>query len=199
MKRRVTTSDKASKVRRGKTQNPKRLTTPAAARHSRALDTDLKGQLDQRTRELAEARKLLVEALEQQTATSEVLKVISRSPGKLQPVFNAMLGNATRICQAEFGNLFLFGEGGFRLMAMQHPSPGFKEFEPGETIVALGDHPDVPLARLAKTKDVVHVADLTAEPAYINGSDRRLVALVDSAGARTMLLVPMLKEGNLLG
>ena len=138
------------------------------------------------------------ELLEQQKATSEVLRIISSSPGELEPVFSAMLENAVRICEARFGNLFVYNDGSFRLVAMQNPPAAYQEFWRREPVVAAADNPHVPLTRLAETKEVVHIADLTAERGYIE-RDRRVVTLVDHAGARTMLLVPMLKEGELLG
>jgi two-component system, NtrC family, sensor kinase len=145
------------------------------------------------TRLLSELR----ESLQQQTATADVLKVISRSPGELEPVFQAMLENATRICEAKFSNLFLREGDGFRAVAV-HGEPAYMDGWQREPLIVARDHPGVPLDRLARTNEVLHIQDLTAEPPYIEG-DRRMIALVDSAGARTMLLVPMLRENALIG
>ena len=142
--------------------------------------------------------KELSEALEQQTATSKVLQVISSSPGALRPVFESLLENAVRICEAKFGNLFIYENNSFRVVAMQNAPPAYREFWEREPVVVVGDEPGVPLAHLAATKGVIHISDLAAERGYIERKPR-VVALVDGAGARTMLLVPMLKEGELLG
>jgi GAF domain-containing protein len=139
----------------------------------------------------------LEESLRQQTATAEVLKVISSAPGELEPVFRAMLENATRICEARFSNLFLREGDAFRAVAV-HGDPAYVESWQLEPLIALREHPGVPLDRLVRTNEILHIHDLTAEPPYIEG-DRRMVALVDSAGARTMLLVPMLRENALIG
>jgi GAF domain-containing protein len=136
--------------------------------------------------------------LGQQTATSEVLQVISSSPGELEPVFQAMLENAVRICEANFGNLFTYSDNSFRVVALHNAPPAYKEFWEREPIVLLGDEPLVPLARLVTLKSVVHIADLTTEQGYIE-RHLRIVALVEGARARTMLLVPMLKEEELIG
>jgi GAF domain-containing protein len=147
-------------------------------------------EVQARTRELSES-------LEQQTATSEVLRVISSSPGELEPVFQAMLENATRICEATFGNLFLREEDGFRAVAV-HGEPTYAEGMQRDPLFVLRDHPGIPLDRVARTNDILHIHDLTAEPTYKAG-DRRMIALIDSARARTMLLVPMVKEKALIG
>jgi GAF domain-containing protein len=139
----------------------------------------------------------LRESLQQQTATSEVLQVISSSPGELEPVFQAMLANATRLCQAEFGNLFLREGDALRAVAMHGPPP-FIEWLQREPLVELRDHPHRPLARIVQTKKVLHVPDLTAGQAYIE-RDPRIVAVVEDAGARSLLAVPMLNEGELIG
>jgi GAF domain-containing protein len=145
----------------------------------------------QRTRELTEA-------LEQQTATSEVLQVISKSPGELQPVFHAMLENAVHICAAKFGNLFLFESNSFRVVAQQNPPPAYAEHWRRHPVLNVSETRSSPLVRLAVTRNVVHIADLRAESGYAE-RDRGMVALVEGAGARTHLLVPMLKEGDLVG
>jgi signal transduction histidine kinase len=156
----------------------------------------LKVFADQAVIAIENARLLneLRESLEQQTATSEVLSVISSSPGDLDPVFNAMLDKAMGICEAQFGNLFLFENDAFRRVLMKAPPGGFLR----EPVFALSDIPGAPLARLAQTNAVVHVADLTTEQAYLERNPR-MVAFVESNGARTFLAVPMLKEGSLVG
>jgi signal transduction histidine kinase/CheY-like chemotaxis protein len=152
----------------------------------------LEKKVEQRTHELSES-------LDQQTATSEVLRVISSSPGDLKPVFETMLANATRLCEAKFGSLFLREGDAFRNVCNIGERSGYTESYQREPMIVLRDHhPDIPLARVVGRKAVVHIADLTAEQAYIE-RDPRIVALVESAGARSLLAVPMLKEGELIG
>ena len=126
-----------------------------------------------------------------------MLQVISSSPGDLEPVFAAMLGSATRICEAKFGNLFLRDGETFRLVAW-HGEPTYVENWRREPLIIKTDVPDIPLARLAETKQPVHVADIRQEASYKAGF-APLVALVDRGGARTLLIVPMLKEHTLVG
>jgi two-component system, NtrC family, sensor kinase len=140
----------------------------------------------------------LRESLQQQTATSEVLRVISSSPGELGPVFNAMLDNAVRICEANFGNLFLSEGDAFRIVALQSAPPAWAERWQRDPVLSIPDKSEIPLARLARTKEVVHISDLRTEQSYIE-RDYPIVALIELAGARTYLAVPMLKENDLLG
>ena len=140
----------------------------------------------------------LTESLEQQTATSEVLRVISSSPGELEPVFQAMLENATRICEAKFANLFLYEDSSFRVVALQNAPQAYAERWRDRPVLRIADNPRNPLSRLAATKDVIDIPDLMAEPGYIE-RDPRFVTLVESAGARTLLAVPMLKDEELVG
>ena len=140
----------------------------------------------------------LSESLEQQTATSEVLKVISSSPGELEPVFRTILDNATRICEAKFGHLFLSEGGDFRVVALRSVGTTYPDWlRQGSKLVPL-DNPHGPLAQIARTKNIIHITDLAREQAYIEGN-ARMVALVESSGARTFLGVPMFKEETLLG
>jgi len=144
----------------------------------------------QRTRELAES-------LEQQTATSEVLRVISSSPGELKPVFNAMLENAVRLCEAEFGHLFLYEGEAFHTTALHSASRVFAEVR-RRPVVLREVHPDNPLAVITRTKAVVHTADVRTEKSYIE-RDPSFFEFVDTSGARALMLVPMLKENELIG
>ena len=143
----------------------------------------------QRSRELSEL-------LEQQTATSGVLQVISSSPGDLQPVFETMLHNAVRICDAKFGNIFRWEGDALHLAATHNIPPAFAElrrrspFSPG---------PENPIGRMVATKAVVQVADLAAEQRYIDRRDPAIVAAVELGGIRTFVAVPMLKENELIG
>src|SRR5262249_32723276 len=107
---------------------------------------ELKKQLEARTHELAEAREQLAESLEQQTATSEVLHVISSSPGELEPVFQSMLENATRICGAQFGNLYLCEGDAFRVVAMHGAAPAYAEVRKHNPVVR--PPPDSALGRV---------------------------------------------------
>jgi signal transduction histidine kinase/putative methionine-R-sulfoxide reductase with GAF domain len=154
-------------------------------------NTRLLNELRQRTDDLSES-------LEQQTATSEVLQVISTSPGELQPVFDAMVEKAVRICEAKFGNLFLYEPHAFRHVCAVGEQSAFLDWLRRQPTVAVSDHPRVPLAKLARTKEVTHIVDLKTERGYIE-RDPRVLALVDFASIRTMLLVPMLKEDELIG
>jgi GAF domain-containing protein/CheY-like chemotaxis protein len=144
------------------------------------------------TRLLSELR----ESLDQQTATSEVLQVISSSPGELQLVFEAMLANAVRICDAKFGNLLLYDGATFRMGAMHGAPPAWRELRLRDPVSQYGTND--PLGRVATTRRLQHVADLKQEEAYLEGAPGP-VALADVAGARTLAIVPMLKENELVG
>ena len=134
-------------------------------------------------------------AVEQQTATSEVLQVISSSPGELEPVFQAMLENATRICGAKFGILWRIEDGAARPSASLGLPQAFSEFMRGGPYTP-SEH--APLTRVARTKQVAHVHDFSVERAYTE-RDPLAVASVELAGVRTLLVVPMLKETELIG
>jgi GAF domain-containing protein/DNA-binding response OmpR family regulator len=138
----------------------------------------------------------LSEALEQQTATSEVLRVISSSPGELQPVFEAMLANATRLCEASYGALWLSEGDGFRAVALHGPWPA--TYREQLTAQSLRPSPEVPLARAARDRQPIQLEDFRASQAYRDG-DKLAVFGVDIMGIRTLVVVPMLKENELIG
>jgi signal transduction histidine kinase/DNA-binding response OmpR family regulator len=144
-------------------------------------------QVTTRTRELAEA-------LEQQTATSEVLQVISSSPGELAPVFATMLHNAVRTCEGKFGTLYLYEGDGFRAVAMHNAPAAFAEARAS----VVHPRPDTSLWRAANTKQVAQIADVTTSQGYVE-RDPFVVTAVALGGYRTVLSVPMLKDNELIG
>ena len=164
--------------------------TPAAARRGGLSASDLKKQLDERTRELAEAR-------EQQTATAEVLQVISSSPGQLKPVSDAILRNAVRICGAKYGMISLCKGEEVLSVAMYGVEPAIVEKLQGKL---RRPGPNTAAGRLMRTKAAVHIADVRTEPGFFDtpvGFDGPGLAM--HASARTLLAVPMLKERELVG
>ena len=165
------------------------LLTNFAAQAVIAIEnTRLLNELRQRTDDLTES-------LEQQTATSEVLRVISSSPGELEPVFNAMLENATRICEAKFGSLYLYDEDGLTLAATHNAPPAFAEARRRGPIQPA---PDMALGLVIRTMRIAQVADVAATRAYAEGNQAAVDA-VKLAGMRTVVAVPMLKDNRLIG
>src|SRR5262245_20930684 len=137
------------------------------------------------TRLLSELR----ESVQQQTATAEVLKTISSSTGQLEPVFNAMLENAVRICGAKFGSLILLEGNAYRRAALHNAPAAFVEARARDPVLPLAASPW--LSRVAGTKQVIQVADIAAEH-----PEEPIVTL---GGARTILSAPMLNDGRVVG
>jgi two-component system NtrC family sensor kinase len=145
--------------------------------------------------ELRERTDDLTESLEQQTATSEVLRVISSSPGELGPVFHALLENATRICEAKFGTLNLYDGSVFEIASHYNVPPAFVETGLHNVI---RPHPSSAHAKVVQTAQVVHIEDLTRTTPYREG-DPAVTAIGDLGGARTIVIVPMIKDDRLVG
>jgi len=152
-------------------------------------NTRLLNELRQRTDDLTES-------LEQQTATSEVLEIISSSPGEVEPVFKAMLQNAVRICEAKAGNIYRWEDSALRLVTTHNTPPTFVEFLRRTPLRATANNP---VGRMQRTRSLVHTADLAAEQQYIERTDPAIVAAVDFGRCRTQLSVPLLKENEFIG
>ena len=141
---------------------------------------------------LSELRK----SLQEQTATSEVLQVISSSPGDLEPVFDAMLAKAARICDASFGNIFRSHGDALHLVGTHNTPPALVEARRRSPVQP---DPNGPFGRMLATKTIAHILDLAAEEVYAEHRHPGAVAAVERGGVRTALLVPMLKENELIG
>jgi PAS domain S-box-containing protein len=181
--------------RRGKTKDRPikglRRNTARKTRRARNADkspAELREQLDQRTRERNEA-------LEQQAATSKVLQVISSSSGDLEPVFATMLAEAVRICDANFGNIYRWDGDALHLTATHDTPAAFANLRRRLPIRGTS----TPAGHMVATKKTVHVADLAAEPIYTRYREPGVVAAVELGGVRTLLIVPILKDDELIG
>src|SRR5262252_2690550 len=182
MKRRATARESGGKARRRSTKGRENS-------HRAPSSADWQKQPDEQAGELAEARRQLAEALEQQTATSEVLKVISTSPGELEPVFNAILENATRICEAEFAEIALVENKVMRVAAGYGDAPRLppSEMVPLDRTTVMG--------RSICDQKPVHVADLqNAGNEFARGRE-----LAKKYGHHTILCVPLIREGRAFG
>jgi GAF domain-containing protein len=138
----------------------------------------------------------LRQSLEQQTATAEVLRVISNSPGDLQPVFASMLANAVSICDANFGNIYRYKDNVWDLAATHNTPQALIE---ARSRLPLSPDPGTPFGRMIAAKEAVHITDLSREPAYAERRHPPIVAAVELGGIRTVLIIPMWKEDELLG
>jgi signal transduction histidine kinase len=183
MTRRSRKNGKEAKPRRRKAEMPKRAIVPG----HRSTATTQETETVRLTRERDEA-------LEREKATADVLRVISSSPGDLKPVFDEILKNATRICKAKSGTLFLCEDNGFRIAALHGTSQAYAEARLG---VVTREKPGTAIGRAAATKQPVQIADIRTEPDYTNDPER--FAILELAGVRTNLGVPMLRGGELIG
>jgi signal transduction histidine kinase len=147
---------------------------------------DLEKKVEQRTAELSES-------LEQQTATSEVLEVISASTGELEPIFQKMLENATRVCGANFGVMSLYDGDSFRNVAFYNVPSAF-----GSSPQTFRPQPESAMGMAARTKQAVQFEDVRTHAPYLEGNPTA-VAIADLAGARTLVAVPMLRENEVVG
>ncbi len=188
------------KRRRQSATKVQRRKAPTAVRHREASAAYLQEQFDQRTRERDEARKHLAEALAQQTATAEVLRVISSSPGDLEPVFQAMLASAMQTCEAKFGLLYRIEGGSARIISTLGIPPALAEY------LKRGPHrpplnrlsPLTPMGRVSQSRQLVHIPDYRRDQSYLN-RDPLTVAGIELGGIRTLLVVPMIKNDALMG
>jgi GAF domain-containing protein len=186
MKRRSKVSARVVKAQRPKSAPPKRQNAPKDSSRgaSRAAGED--GEIARLNRELNEAR-------EQLTASSELLQIVSSSPGDLQPVFEAMLERAVRICDATFGNIYRWDGELLHLLAAYNTPPALAEFRRRSAL-----RPAL-LRRMVETKRATHIVDVRADPEYAERRTPSTVAAVELGGVRSFLSVPMVKENELIG
>ena len=188
MKRRSRAGGEPIKGRRRKTPEPKRRNAPKAVAQPSSSAAGKEMEVARLTRELNEAR-------EQQTATTDVLQVISSFAGELDPVFQVILTNATRICEGKYGTLYLFADGAFQPVAVHSASAALElERLRGPLVQPV---PGTGLGRMFSTKAAVQIADVLTDQGYPR--DHTLWSTAERAGVRTLLCFPMIKDDELIG
>ena len=178
---------------RGGSEQPvkgRRANRPKARKGSTATSSmaDLQRQIGTLTRELKEAN-------DRQTATAEVLRIVASSPEDLQPVFDAMLEKAIALCQAKFGTLFLYDGKAFSIVADRNLPPEYAQVLRGKSF---SPEANSGFRRLVESKAPVHLTDMFADSSYARGEPLRIAA-VELGGVRSLVAVPMLKKGELIG
>jgi GAF domain-containing protein len=186
MKRRSKAGGETIKRRRPKTPEPVRGNALKGQARSKLSPAAEETEVARLTRELSEERK-------QRTATSEVLHLLSGSRGDLNRLFDTILTNATKLCQANFGTLFLCEADAFRVVAQHNAPRAFAELRRREPLVR-----GRPISRVVETKQVVQIADVREHVAS-NEADKDAVAFAKVSGVRTLLMVPMLKDREVVG
>jgi class 3 adenylate cyclase len=170
---------------------------PVKTRHRNATTVRRRGSLaEAQETKFARLARERDEALDQLSAATHVLAVISSSPGDLKPVFQAILSNATRICDAKFGTLWLAKDDGFQVAATHGLPPAYREqIQPG---VVIHPGPTLPIARAVSARETVHIADLRQDVAYLNNEPVARDG-VELGSIRTLMLVPMLRGREVPG
>ena len=186
MKRRSRAGEEPIQGRHRKRPEPKRRNAPKVQARAKLSPATEETEVARLTRELSEERK-------QRTATSEVLHLLSGSHGDLNRLFDTILTNATKLCQATFGALFLCEADAFRIVAQHNAPPAYAELRQREPLVR-----GRPLLRTAETKQLVHIADLR-EYVASNPDDKDVAAFAKLSGVRTVVVVPMLKDAEVVG
>src|SRR6266700_256534 len=175
---------------RQKTKRHRTVKSPRRSATKPAPQTSDKTKIALLTRELSEA-------LERETATYQVLGIISSSPSNLEPVFETILANATRLCEASYGTLWLCEGDAIRLVALHGARPAAFAAERRRGAV-FRPGPEVTIARVVRTRQRVHIADLSAEQSYLDREPLAVTA-VELGGIRTVIFVPMLKQNEVVG
>jgi transcriptional regulator with GAF, ATPase, and Fis domain len=186
MKRRSKAGDEAIKGRRPKMPKPTRRNAPNVQTRSKVSPATEETEVVRLTRELSEERR-------QRTATSEVLHLLSGSHGDLSRLFDTILTNATNLCQANFGTLFLYEGDAFRVVAQHNAPPAYAELRQREPLVRAR-----PMLCMAETKQSVQLVDVRDYVAS-NPADKDAAAFAKVSGVRTVISVPMLKNGEMVG